>query len=206
MFCPNCGTNLPDNATFCSNCGAQINNNNAPQQSYQPPQQPYQPYQPYQPPYSPYNTMGNEMPMKWYKFLIYFSLFAGAVLNVISGIMILTGAHYDGAKDYVYAFFGGLQGLDMFIGVASLAMAALQVYTRFRLSGFCKNGPMLLSVVYIVGVAINLIYLIGIISILPGSVVENINMTTYITQLITSGVMVFVNYTYFNKRKHLFQN
>ncbi len=24
MFCPNCGTNLPENATFCSNCGTSI--------------------------------------------------------------------------------------------------------------------------------------------------------------------------------------
>ncbi len=26
MFCPNCGTNLPDNAEFCSNCGTNLNN------------------------------------------------------------------------------------------------------------------------------------------------------------------------------------
>jgi len=25
MFCPNCGTNLPDNATFCTQCGAAMN-------------------------------------------------------------------------------------------------------------------------------------------------------------------------------------
>ena len=25
MFCPNCGTNLPDGAGFCAECGAQLN-------------------------------------------------------------------------------------------------------------------------------------------------------------------------------------
>lgn len=42
-YCPTCGAQLPDNATFCSNCGARLG---APQyqQPYQQPQyqQPYQ--------------------------------------------------------------------------------------------------------------------------------------------------------------------
>lgn len=39
-YCPNCGAQLPDNATFCSVCGARLG---APQQNYQQPyQQPYQ--------------------------------------------------------------------------------------------------------------------------------------------------------------------
>lgn len=50
-YCPTCGAQLPDNATFCSNCGARLG---APQyqQPYQQPQyqQPYQQPQ-YQQPY-----------------------------------------------------------------------------------------------------------------------------------------------------------
>ena len=52
MFCPECGTNLPDGSTFCTNCGKQL----AQQMQFQPPVQPqYQaPVQPqYQAPVQP---------------------------------------------------------------------------------------------------------------------------------------------------------
>lgn len=41
MFCPKCGNNLPDNATFCNNCGTPMNS--------QPQQQYYQPVRSSQP-------------------------------------------------------------------------------------------------------------------------------------------------------------
>lgn len=30
MFCPNCGNQIPDNASFCTNCGKPLNSNIAP--------------------------------------------------------------------------------------------------------------------------------------------------------------------------------
>lgn len=46
-YCPNCGAQLPDNASFCSNCGSQLG---APMQYQQPQyQQPYQQPQYHQP-------------------------------------------------------------------------------------------------------------------------------------------------------------
>ncbi len=50
MFCPNCGTNLPDNAEFCTNCGYNLKTGQAP------PARPYAPpsgNQPYGQPYYP---------------------------------------------------------------------------------------------------------------------------------------------------------
>ncbi len=41
MFCPRCGTNLPDNASFCTSCGAPLGG--AAQQSNPYQQNPYQP-------------------------------------------------------------------------------------------------------------------------------------------------------------------
>ena len=43
--------------------------------------------------------------MKWYYFLIYFSLFAGAVSNTIMAIVYWTGAMYEGHADLVYGQF-----------------------------------------------------------------------------------------------------
>lgn len=37
MFCPNCGTNLPDNARFCGQCGTTLDTEPAPQPEYQQP-------------------------------------------------------------------------------------------------------------------------------------------------------------------------
>ena len=45
-YCPNCGTQLPDNATFCSNCGSHLGA--APTQYQQPQYQQPQYQQPYQ--------------------------------------------------------------------------------------------------------------------------------------------------------------
>jgi hypothetical protein len=49
MFCPNCGTQLPDEAAFCGNCGTRINNQPAPQpyQAQPAPMNPDQMYPPY---------------------------------------------------------------------------------------------------------------------------------------------------------------
>ncbi len=54
-FCKNCGTQLPDDATFCGNCGTAQNVQNAQQaQQAQPQGQPQQPYgQPYAQPLTP---------------------------------------------------------------------------------------------------------------------------------------------------------
>lgn len=45
MFCPKCGTQVPDNAQFCSNCQAPLSQQPAPQQPVQAQPQPVQPVQ-----------------------------------------------------------------------------------------------------------------------------------------------------------------
>lgn len=148
----------------------------------------------------------NELPMKWFKFLIFFSLFASAVLNTISGIIALTGAQYEqeykGAKELVYAYFEGLQTVDMIYGVALIAIAAFAIYVRVRLAGYYANGPKLLNVLYLANAGFGLFYIIALQSIVGSDV--NLDMTSAITSIITSVVMVGVNTVYFKKRAHLF--
>ena len=203
MFCPNCGTNVGNAERFCPNCGAALNQNTAsanPQPNYQQPnyQQPnyQQPVQQY-----PY-------PMNWYKFVIYFALFAGAVINAISGILHLTGSVWemqDVSADMVYAVFGGMQAVDIIYGIGAIALAAFDIVTRMHLAKFRKTGPKFLTVCYGVAVGLALLYII-LTSAVTGISIGDLVGATEILQLVVSIVMLVVNVMYFNKRASLFVN
>lgn len=55
----------------------------------------------YQQQYYPPEQNQPELPMKWYKFTIYFALFAGSLMNLISAIMAFTGASYMTPKRFI---------------------------------------------------------------------------------------------------------
>ncbi len=226
MFCKNCGAQISDSTLFCEHCGTQVSTA-APQQPQQPVyqqpvyQQPQQPVyqqpvyqQPQQPVYqsAPQSVsqpaIGAELPMKWFKFLIYFSLFAGAVLNLVTGIMAMTGGQYEavgGNAELVYRIMPDLQVVDMIYGVALLALAAFAVYVRMRLAGFYENGPKMLTVLYALSLAFSLIYLIAASSILAEKGGE-IDFSSQAPNIAMSVAMIVCNITYFNKRSHLFVN
>ena len=220
MFCPNCGTNVGNAERFCPNCGAALNQNTAsanpqpnPQPNYQQPnyqqpnyQQPnyQQPYQPvYQQPVQQY-----PYPMNWYKFVIYFALFASAVLNGITGILHLTGGVWSmqGVEaEWVYAVFPSLQVVDIFFGIASIALAAFAIVTRMQLAKFRKNGPKFLTICYVIGIVIALLYII-LASAVTGIPFGDLIDASTIISLVFSGAMLAANIVYFNKRASLFVN
>lgn len=150
------------------------------------------------------------MPTNWHKFLIFFMLWAGAVLNLINGLMTMTGARYDEASGYngmskiVYAYFDGLQIVDIIFGAACIAFAAFMIYTRFQLAGFKTGAPKKLLCLYIGGAIVSIIYLIAVNAIIGGEV--DLNMGTIIANLVVSGIMVIVNKIYYDKRAFMFVN
>ena len=94
-FCTQCGRQAEDdNQQFCPSCGALFTDNTQNTQpdgagngsmppngmnNYNGTYRNNNQYYNGQPPY------GQQLPMKWYNFLIYFGLFAGAVINVVTG-------------------------------------------------------------------------------------------------------------------------
>lgn len=210
MFCPNCGTQCPDDTKFCPSCGSSVANNqptenaqqnfgqpNYTQPNYTQPNNYAQPYNYAQP--RMYNV---QLEMKWFKFLIYFGLFAGAVLNCLSAILQITGAVYEGSAEVVYIFFPELKFFDIFYTILLLALAILQIFTRFQLSGFKKNGPKLILIVYSAAAVISLLY--GIVaSVILHEFLFNASM---IISIIVPVVMVVLNKIYFDKRKDMFVN
>ncbi len=201
MFCPKCGAGISNGERFCPKCGASVGSPSpasTQQNQWQPQSNQWQSQSSQQP----------MMPMNWYKFLIYFALFAGAVLNLITAIRYLTGSIYgsNNESDMLYSVIPSWQTLDMMMGVLLLGMAAFGVYTRFRLAGYYRNGPMCLYLVYGLAAGINLIYLVSVASLVSdfGLSLEDLEPSSTIVSIITSLVMIGINYVYFKKRAALF--
>ncbi len=145
-----------------------------------------------------------EKPMNWYKFLIYFSLFASAALNAFNAYQLLTGAHYDGAADLVYAFYSSLNLVDKVVGIASIGVAVFAIYVRQELAKFKATGPKYLQYVYLANAAINIIYAVGASAAVGGDV--SFDFTSTITNVIVSVIMVYANKKYFDNRSEMFVN
>lgn len=192
MTCKNCGAELSDDARFCENCGTSLDSteNNAPETTPEITDTPAAP----------------SYPMGWYKFLIYFSLFAGAVLNAFSAVSAITGMQYETAEtsaELVYLIFPSLKSVDTMYGVALLALAAFAVFTRFALAKYKTFAPLCLYITYGAGTAVSLIYSVAVSNIIKTSVFED---PAIIASIVTSIVMIVINVVYFNKRKELFTN
>ncbi len=216
MYCRFCGTKIPDNVKFCPECGANL----APVPSAAPEESapaapaapeiptPFDPT-PYDPaPYSADSFASADVAaapqrgMKWFKFIIYFQLWAGMLVNLVTAGKYFTGAYYEGNAEMVYRFFPALQPLDIVMGVVCLALAVYAVVVQRALAKFRAKGPMMYYLMYIVNTAATVLYLI-IGSIIIG---QSVFTAEVAGSIIGSIVMLFVNIPYFNNRKHLFVN
>lgn len=211
MYCRFCGTKIPDNVKFCPECGANL----APVPSAAPEESaPAAPAAPEIPtPYDPAPNSADpfasadvaaapQRGMKWFKFIIYFQLWAGMLVNLVTAGKYFTGAYYEGNAEMVYRFFPALQPLDIVMGVVCLALAVYAVVVQRALAKFRAKGPMMYYLMYIVNTAVTVLYLI-IGSIIIG---QSAFTAEVAGSIIGSLVMIFINIPYFNNRKHLFVN
>lgn len=229
-FCPSCGAKLPE-----SPAGQQ--NPQQPGGAWQTPpawQQPAGNFQ-NQPPYgqnqqnpygqnpqqgygqvppnnsAPYGQpgygMGPGQHMSWFKFIIYFQLFASAVVNGIFGIMMLFGAHYgvDGEAEAVYYFFPSLNVVDKLYAVVLIALAVYAIVIRGQLARFQAKGPKNYLSMLLINAVTGFIYVIAVSAIISGSGIE-LDYANQVSQMILYAVMFGANYVYFKKRAALFVN
>lgn len=198
MFCKNCGAAIEKGQTSCPVCGTAV-----PSESERSVSAQYA--------YPP----ATALPMKWYKFLINFMLFFSAALNAFSGVQLIIGDQYrDGNVDMsglVYSQFGALKTVDVVAGIVLIAFALFTLYVRSRLAGYCKNGPKMLLLMYILGFAYTVLYAAAVyITLASYGVSLNIvdflltDGVTVLTTAVADGVMIVINLEYFRNRKHLF--
>ena len=195
MFCKNCGAAIEKGQTSCPVCGTAV-----PSESERSVSAQYA--------YPP----ATALPMKWYKFLINFMLFFSAALNAIDGVQFINGDQYrDGNVDMsglVYSQFGALKTVDVVAGIVMIAFALFTLYVRSRLAGYCKNGPKMLLLLYILGFAYTVLYTAAVyITLASYGVSLNIVdflLTNGVTVAVVDGVMFVINLEYFRNRKHLF--
>ncbi len=183
MFCKKCGKFISDDKSICPYCGADPK---AVQEL------------------TNVNAMQDQPPMKFYKFMIYFSLFAAAVVSYIGGLTLVTGIQYGSLADNVYAVFPGMKVIDILYGLFIFGYATYIIFVRQALAKYKVGAPKMVAIMYIMNLASTIIYNI------LGSIVTQISIFSLLIENITSliGLIIFwvVTTIYFNKREHLFIN
>ena len=144
--------------------------------------------------------------MAWYKFLIYFALIAGAILNIIYGINYITGGIYFSqtngqvsAEDVYYYYGDGLRFVDILFGLFLIAFAVFGIVLRNRLSKYKPDAPKLVYIFYAVSAGGSLLY-----AILVAAITSTQIGASQVLSIITSIVFLILNVMYFRKREHLF--
>lgn len=148
--------------------------------------------------------------------MIYFSLWAGAVLALIISVSFFTGSVYGEIGKRFYQVFPIMQWIDLAYALILIAFAAYSIYTRFQLAGFKKGAPRKLLSLYIASFIINLAYVLCAASILthylvdlgyPDSAEQVWRFVgSSIWDLIPTLIMFLINKKYYGNRKELFVN
>ncbi|MBP3633197.1 MAG: hypothetical protein J6J43_01330 [Oscillospiraceae bacterium] len=160
-----------------------------------------------------YDHRGDDLqihPMKWYKFLIYFALFAGALISLSNALQYLTGSIYlsegltEADVDALYDLHGGFKVLDMIYGLTCIGSAVLDLITRSRLRHFHRTAP-----AFVLAVPVYNVFCSSMYTILSCGIAR-LDVFEFLPQVIGSilGVAIYIwpSYIYFNKRRNLFVN
>lgn len=149
------------------------------------------------------------MPMKWYKFLIYFSLFFSFIANLSIGLQYISGTIYlndNTTADAIYSQYGlSLKITDVLYGFFVLFLSAFSLYTRQQLVKFKVSAPSCVNSLFLANAFLNSAYSIVSTAFINGAVPPS--TSSYAVSLIVVAVIiVYCNIRYFKKRQHLFNN
>ena len=134
-FCTKCGNRNEDESRFCSYCGAPMYQAQQTEPGYGSTldqeryggRQPYEERAPYERRPGRERRLEPGDKLKWHHYLVYFGLWASAVVNVVTGLSYFSGSIYEGEganAELVYFVFGN-------------ELKALDMHLQFRIGGFC---------------------------------------------------------------------
>lgn len=177
MFCMKCGADLGANPpAFCPQCGAVQ------------------------------DVTAVELPMKWFKFVIYVQLFASVLINLYKAFSYLSGMVAESLSagmtaQKLYAYMPGLGALLTVLGVLHIGASVFSIVVRQWLAHYQWRGVLGLYAVYAIQVVINVITMVGFL-ILNASSRAAVALLPIVILLV---VMIILSKFYFDKRRPLFR-
>ncbi|MCD8082424.1 MAG: hypothetical protein LUE86_02580 [Clostridiales bacterium] len=150
-------------------------------------------------------TENSERGMKWFKFIIWFQLFASAIVGMLSAMVYMKGLHHGGSAALVYSLFGGMKTLDRLVGSVMFVEAVACIVVRQKLAGFRKGAPAMYLTIGAVTTFLPIVYLTLAAWVMRVSILTLLN-SSVLTSVITGVVLLAVNAVYFANRADLFVN
>ncbi len=151
-----------------------------------------------------------DRPLKWHKFLIYFSLWLSAVFVCLRGAgFIALGILGDESSSFFQ--IPAVKTVNIVYGAIYIAIAVYHIYTRYQLARFRAGAPKHLLILYVIIPVTEFAYppLTFIAAGLPVSflfqdparLIGNI-----IGAVVGTWLVCYLNKIYYDKRKELFIN
>lgn len=197
MYCHNCGTQIPDTVSYCPECGAKVASAAPSAEAGE---------------LRPVMPAADAAPAKkggmgWFKFIIYFQLFAAAVVSLFNAFTFLSGTIYGSREvaENLYYIYPEMKLLTMALGVVSVALAVFAIVVRFSLARYKRSGPRLYLILLAVNILVTLVFVFGAAGILESPVSDFLDSTQISSLVVSLGFLIF-NFFYFRERKELFVN
>ncbi len=186
--CKVCGTRYIDSKRFCPQCGAHRGSTPTPGEK---------------PSVGSADMAAVEIPMKWHHILLILLMLGGAI-NIIGGLLTMFGQQYTLRgldAGMIYRQIPNMKFLDVVSGAFCIGMGIFQFVVSKRLSGLYRNGPNLLTILYVITLGFGLFYFASASSILGVS-----TFGRAVWQFMGTAVLLIVNRVYYSNRGELFVN
>lgn len=148
----------------------------------------------------------NTKPLKWHNFLIYFLLWAGAVMLVLGGATFIAGKVYGKIGDRIYQALPAMRFVDIAYGLVLVCVAVYMIYTRFQLAGFKQGAPNKLLILLALSPVLGWGYLLTVSAVTGVSITQLHSGGSFIGELIGTAIGIWLHKIYYDKRAELFVN
>ncbi len=143
------------------------------------------------------------VPLKWYKFIIYFQLYASGILNLVDALYYFTGNIYGDNAKAVYDVYEEIQFLDKLWGCVLVIVAVFCFKVRQDLANYKINGPK--NYLFLTGVVLCGSFMYPLVFyMISGISMTSLKFIPLFIYVLAEVIYICLNKKYFDKRKFLF--